>query len=316
MRTILSLAALALAAPLFAQDHPLVPPQQGMDLKDRKQVQYEEFSLPVGKMFQNQFVKNVDLEGKITSLEYEYPKDISTLQLFRNYRSYLDKEGFEMLFSCSKEECGEGDRDTGDSNHIGIGHWSPRYDTRYCAAKITRGGGEAHVAINISGYYHKVWVTVAESKGMDTSNIKAGAMDSAPSRSAAQSESTVVAVSPARGGAKIPTNQIETGVIQGLNSFGLHARGGSAGANTDILVEGKLDVNPVEGTDPRWKFARAYVTISCKDAKTGKVFLQFDVAEKGSSGDYNTAVRRSLANLSKRVAQAVKDGITEYFENQ
>ena len=111
-------------------------------------------------------------------------------------------------------------------------------------------------------------------------------------------------------------DQIETGVIQGLNSFGLHARGGSAGANTDILVEGKLEVNPVENTDPRWKFARAYVTISCKDAKTGSVFLQFDVAEKGSAGDYNTAVRRSLANLSKRVAQAVKDGITEYFENQ
>jgi hypothetical protein len=268
---------------------------------------------PVGKMFDNKFVKELDLEGKITSMKYEYPKELSTLQLFRNYQGYLQKEGFETLFSCSKEECGNGDRETGDSNHIGIGHWSPRYDTRYLAGKITKGGGEAHVAINISGYYHKVWVTVAESKGMDTSNIKAGAMDAAPSR--ARSESAPAAA-PARGGAKIPTNQIETGVIQGLNSFGLHARGGTSGPATDILVEGKLDVNPVEGTDPRWKFARAYVTISCKDAKTGKVFLQFDVAEKGSAGDYNTAVRRSLANLSKRVAQAVKDGITEYFENQ
>ena len=318
MRSLLSLAALAtslLAAPAFAQDHPLVPPLPGMDLKDRNIVQYEEMKFPVGKMFENKFVKELDLEGKVTSLKYEYPKDLSTLQLFRNYQDYLQKEGFETLYSCSKEECGNGDRDTSDSNHIGIGHWSPRYDTRYLAAKISRGGGEAHVAINISGYYHNIWVTVVESKGMDTSSIKAGAMDAAPSRTVTQSEPAPIASAP-RGGAKIPANQIETGVIQGLNNFGLHARAGTAGPNTDILIDGKLDVSPVEGTDPRWKFARAYLTVSCKDAKTGKVFLQFDVAEKGAAGDYNTAVRRGLANLSKKVAQQVKDGITEYFENQ
>ena len=315
MRTFLTLIVLALTAPLSAQDHPLVPPQPGMDLKDRDVVQFEEMKFPVGKMFDHKFIQQLDLEGKITSLKYEYPKEISTLQLFRNYQAYLQKEGFETLFSCSKEECGNGDRNTGDSNHIGIGHWAPRYDTRYLAAKISRGGGEAHVAINISGYYHNVWVTVVESKGMDTTDMKAGALDAAPAR-IAQSEPAVVTVAPARSGAKIPTNQIETGVIQGLNSFGLQARGGTAGPNTDILVEGKLDVDPVQGTDPRWKFARAYATISCKDAKTGSVFLQFDVAEKGSAGDYNTAVRRSLANLSKKVAEQVKNGITEYFENQ
>jgi hypothetical protein len=310
MRTFLALAVLALAAPLSAQDHPLVPPQSGMDLKDRKIVQYEQIQIPVAKMFNEGFVKTLDLEGKIASLKYEYPKDISTLQLFRNYQAYLQKEGFQTLYSCSKEECGNRDRSTGDSNHIGVGYWGPGYDTRYLAAKISRGGGEAHVAINISGYYHNVWVTVVESKGMDTTNMKAGTMDEAPS------EPAVVSVAPARGGAKIPTNQIETGVIQGLNSFGLQARGGTAGPSTNILVEGKLDVDPVQGTDPRWKFARAYATISCKDAKSGRVFLQFDVAEKGSAGDYNTAVRRSLANLSKKVAAQVKDGITEYFENQ
>ncbi|MBI5240863.1 MAG: hypothetical protein HY926_10360 [Elusimicrobia bacterium] len=316
MRTFLTLAVLALAAPLSAQDHPLVPPQAGMELKDRDIVQFEEMKFPVGKMWEQKFTKELDLEGKISSLKYSYDKELSTLQLFRNYQSYLSKEGFEVLFSCSKEECGSGDRNTGDSNHIGIGHFAPRYDTRYIAAKISKGGGEAHVAINISGYYHSIWVTVVESKGMNSANLKAGAMDAAPARAAAQSEPAVVSVTPARSGAKIPTNQIETGVIQGLNSFGLQARGGTAGAATDILVEGKLDVNPVEGTDPRWKFARAYATISCKDAKTGRVFLQFDVAEKGSAGDYNTAVRRSLANLSKKVAEAVKNGITEYFENQ
>ena len=49
---------------------------------------------------------------------------------------------------------------------------------------------------------------------------------------------------------------------------------------------------------------------------TAKVFLQFDSTEKGSSGDYDTAARRSLAGLSHRVSQQVKDGISSYFENQ
>ncbi|MCX5794540.1 MAG: LPP20 family lipoprotein [Elusimicrobia bacterium] len=112
------------------------------------------------------------------------------------------------------------------------------------------------------------------------------------------------------------SREVETGVVKALNGFGLQATAGAPQGAVDILVTGEAETNPVEGTDVRWKFARSYVTVSLKDGRTNKVFLQFDVAEKGSSGDYNTAARRSLANLSKKVASAINDGITEYFENQ
>ncbi|MDD5628472.1 MAG: LPP20 family lipoprotein [Elusimicrobia bacterium] len=112
------------------------------------------------------------------------------------------------------------------------------------------------------------------------------------------------------------SREVETGVVKALNGFGLQASAGAPSGPVDVLVTGEAETNPVEGTDPRWKFARSYVTVSLKDGRTNKVFLQFDVAEKGSSGDYNTAARRSLANLAKKVAAQISDGITEYFENQ
>jgi hypothetical protein len=111
------------------------------------------------------------------------------------------------------------------------------------------------------------------------------------------------------------SREVETGVVKALNGFGLQATAGAAQGAVDILVSGEVATNPVESTDANWKFARSYVTLSLKDGRTSKVFLQFDVTEKGSAGDYDTAARRSLANLSKRVAQQVNDAITEYFEN-
>jgi hypothetical protein len=112
------------------------------------------------------------------------------------------------------------------------------------------------------------------------------------------------------------SREVETGVVKSLNGFGLQATAGAPAGPVDVLVTGEAETDPVEGTDPRWKFARSYVTVSVKDGRNNKVFLQFDVTEKGSSGDYNTAARRSLANLSKKVAEQVSAGITEYFENQ
>jgi hypothetical protein len=112
------------------------------------------------------------------------------------------------------------------------------------------------------------------------------------------------------------SREVETGVVKALNGFGLQSTAGAPQAPVDIIVSGAVETDPVAGTDTRWKFARSYVTVSLKDGRTNKVFLQFDASEKGSSSDYDTAAHRSLANLSNKVAQQVNDGVTEYFENQ
>ncbi len=108
---------------------------------------------------------------------------------------------------------------------------------------------------------------------------------------------------------------IETGAVKGLNGFGFQAAAGPAKGPVDILVEGPVDTKPMEGGDKRWKWARSSVTLSLKDGGD-KIFLRVEASERQASADYQEAVRRSLAELSKKVAKQIDAGIAEYFENQ
>jgi outer membrane protein OmpA-like peptidoglycan-associated protein len=88
------------------------------------------------------------LEGRVTRLTYEGPADRAVLEVFRNYEQQLRADGFTILFSCAREQCGD------IRKEIESG---PRYmllwgggDHRYLAARRAGPQGEVHVA---------VWVT-------------------------------------------------------------------------------------------------------------------------------------------------------------
>ncbi|MBI5629489.1 MAG: LPP20 family lipoprotein [Elusimicrobia bacterium] len=111
------------------------------------------------------------------------------------------------------------------------------------------------------------------------------------------------------------SNRVETGIIQGLNKAGLQARAGAAGAPADIAVEGRFETKPVEGGDPRWKWARSTGSFKLKD-KAGKIFLAFEVTDRQASADYSEALRRVQVELAKKASSQVSSAVTEYFENQ
>lgn len=313
----LSLGALACALAASAQDHPLVPVYPGSKLFDRKAVAFDEFKFPVAKMWADKFTKELPLEGKIERLKYKSPEERSTLELFRNYETSLKQSGFQTLFSCSKEECGDGDTDTQ------VGHYAPRYDTRFISARLSRPEGDVYVSVNISGYYHETYITVVEVKPMDQAMsgraaasepaapprrapAAAGAGDEVPAQGAERSDSS------SRGGAK----HVVTGVVKGLNAFGIQAKAGSASEKADIVVEGEVETSPFQGNDARIKWARTTATISLRDGRTAKIFTQFNVTDKQGSGDYKEAVRRSQTELGKKVAAQINTEIASYFENQ
>lgn len=110
------------------------------------------------------------------------------------------------------------------------------------------------------------------------------------------------------------SDELETGVVQALNSLGLEASPGAA--TGDVIVQGKVETKPVEGSDPRWKFARSTITLSLKDGKSGKVFVRLDASERQAATDYQEAVRRSLSSLGKKIGPDVHEAVTRYFENQ
>jgi len=88
-------------------DHPLLSRYPGSYIEDYQNVDYEEFSIPIGKFDKktNAFPM-LDVTGDLTRITYITNK-VSTLKIYHNYVSALTKEGFETVFSCQKDECGK-----------------------------------------------------------------------------------------------------------------------------------------------------------------------------------------------------------------
>ena len=110
--------------------------------------------------------------------------------------------------------------------------------------------------------------------------------------------------------------QIKTGLIKGLNDFGLQAKSRSSDAPADIVVDSSVDVSQQDLPDGKWRRAHGTVTVSLKDGKTSKVFTQFDLTDRQDSGDYKVALKRLRESLAKMTAAQVNQAITSYFENQ
>ncbi|OGS39648.1 MAG: hypothetical protein A2506_00400 [Elusimicrobia bacterium RIFOXYD12_FULL_66_9] len=311
----LMFGALFSALAATAQDHPLVSVYPGSKLLDRKAVAFDEYKFPVAKMWANKFTKELALEGKVERLEYSNPEERSSLEMFRNYQASLKQSGYQTLYSCSGEECGSGGGNTQ------VGQFHPGHDTRFISAKLPRAQGDVYVAVVVSGYYHRTYISVVEVRPMDENMTGLAPAASAPRAQASapiQAEerqapvSQRAAESSSRGGAK----QVVTGVVKGLNAFGIQAKAGSASAKADIVVEGEVETSPFKGNDARIKWARTTATISLRDGRTSKIFTQFNITDKQGSGDYNEAVRRSQTELGKKVAKQINSEIASYFENQ
>ncbi|MEN8635600.1 OmpA family protein [Pseudoalteromonas distincta] len=87
-------------------DHPLLSRYPGSYIEDYQNVDYEEFSIPIGKFDKKTKASPVlDVTGDLTRITYIANK-VSTLKIYHNYVSALTKEGFESVFSCQKDECG------------------------------------------------------------------------------------------------------------------------------------------------------------------------------------------------------------------
>jgi len=111
-------------------------------------------------------------------------------------------------------------------------------------------------------------------------------------------------------------DEIETGIISGLNQFGLQAQAGTLDSPVDIVVEGNVNTTPMNVSEPKWKYARSSLTVSLKDGHSQKTFGRFDAYAREASGEYDEAVRRSRVSLGKKAAAQVNEAITAYFENQ
>jgi hypothetical protein len=107
---------------------------------------------------------------------------------------------------------------------------------------------------------------------------------------------------------------VETALVKSLGSLGLQSRAGEH-EGSDIAVEGKIDTIAMKGDGSAWKWARSSATVRLKDARTGKIFSQFDASDREASAEFQEAARRSRVELAKRLAEQASAAVTDYFEN-
>jgi OOP family OmpA-OmpF porin len=118
------------------------------------------------------FLQTLSVEGNVTRLAYENPKERSSDEIFANYRGALEKAGFEILFACSAKQCGPSYASSRWSRATGLRYFSP--DMRYLAAKFSSGGQDIYVAILVAKLRHQI--EVVEVTEMETGLVTAKAI--------------------------------------------------------------------------------------------------------------------------------------------
>ena len=100
----------------------------------------------------------VALEGTLTRILYQAPRDRSGLEVYRNYEAALSDAGFTSLYSCQQEECGPNFYTFAALPWAnGFGWVRDVFITeppkqRYLAAKLVREEGDIYVGLYVIDY--------------------------------------------------------------------------------------------------------------------------------------------------------------------
>ena len=136
-----------------SSDHPMVSRYDGSSITDYDYREFDEYEILLGKAKRDSedpskivAESSENLEGKTTRISYYLPDDRSTLEVFRNYEDALKAAGFEILFTCSNNDCGG--RDFKHKVVKYSGGFADNYsDQRFLAAKLTRDEGDVYVSL-------------------------------------------------------------------------------------------------------------------------------------------------------------------------
>ncbi|MGD0200839.1 MAG: OmpA family protein [Bryobacteraceae bacterium] len=131
-----------------SKDHPLVSRYPGSVIDQYSSTEFDEFTLPLGKLKDGVPEKSQHLEGKITRISYAAPAGRSILEVYRNYESALRKAGFAILYECvNNEGCWSGS----PTFHAASGNedWGWSAGQRYLSAKQSRAEGDVYVSLHI-----------------------------------------------------------------------------------------------------------------------------------------------------------------------
>jgi outer membrane protein OmpA-like peptidoglycan-associated protein len=164
-----------------SKDHPLISRYPGSVITHYLAKEFDEFTLPLGKVSDEKFAKSRHLEGKVTRIVYGAPEGRSVLEVFRNYQGALKKAGFETLFTCGPQDCtGSG---SSSARVYGSGdyddYWGSDHGIHYVSARLARPEGDVYVSLLVDdqggNFRPNVEMYVLEMKPMESELITVNA---------------------------------------------------------------------------------------------------------------------------------------------
>jgi flagellar motor protein MotB len=165
-------------------DHPLVSRFQGSEVAGYKQVEFDEFKVPLGPITgADTYTKVEPIEGKVTKFVYTRPKNRSNLEILRTYQNELQAAGFQILFSCSGDQCFSGNYRGGNLGNVEtpVGIWCNQRECtepmRFLSAKLARPSGEVYLTVLVAEgeWEHGTWLNIVEVKPMGTGLVTVNA---------------------------------------------------------------------------------------------------------------------------------------------
>ena len=172
----LVVVSLILSVTAFAQgrepltDHPVISAYEGSVLRRKNVQEFDEYNAFTGMDESGKEPTGITLEGKITKIFYEKPKERSILEVFRNYESAVTSNGAEILYTCDQEkkECVERYAGPTLQKFSGL-HAISNLKGRYLLAKLEQDENTAYIAIAVGQTFTDSHVI--EVRDMDTGMV-------------------------------------------------------------------------------------------------------------------------------------------------
>jgi len=176
-----SLAAMPSKDTKDSKDHPLVSRYPDSVITRYSVTDFDEYQFPTGPLA-NKKLPSQTVEGKYTTIVYRLPKQLSTLQILRNYEQAFKKSGLKTKFSCNQLTCGhlmpkeflmaQGGGHAKKARYLGVDVYNTtkqRSDYRFWAGTLERKGVVTYITFMVyknSAAIH-AFLDVVESKEME-----------------------------------------------------------------------------------------------------------------------------------------------------
>ena len=158
-------------------DHPLISPYEGATLRRKKVLEFDEYHAFAGMDDTGKEAITIDLEGRITKMNYVNPTDRSRLEMIRNYEAAVLSAGAEILYQCNQDElecveryAGPTFQKTSDINAMA------NLAGRYLLARINQGAEVAYVAIAVGQSSTDIHVIEVKAMQMGMVHLDADAL--------------------------------------------------------------------------------------------------------------------------------------------